>query len=115
MMLDLGAGRQCQINHYTLRHDASEGMQDGQIRNWELQGAKLEKGPWTTLRKHSNDTGLEHGCIYAVGGWPVEPPNGAEKGPWRFIRLLQTGVNADGEHSLHCAGIELYGELGEIS
>ena len=108
MLLDMGASRSVNVAHYCLRHDASEGMADGQIRNWELQGSKAEAGPWVTLRRHENDTGLEHGCVYAVGGWKVQP---ATDGPFRFIRLFQHGVNADANRSLHCAGLELYGDL----
>eukprot|EP01049_Picozoa_sp_SAG25_P014394 SAG25_NODE_2531_length_1549_cov_1.226897_1_plen_166_part_10 len=50
MRLDLGAGRRISITHYALRHDATEGMQSCQLRNWELQGSSKAQGPWTTLK-----------------------------------------------------------------
>jgi hypothetical protein len=51
MMLDLGSGRQIKkLTHYALRHDVAAGIQNGQLRNWELQAGFKKDGPWTTLR-----------------------------------------------------------------
>eukprot|EP01047_Picozoa_sp_COSAG01_P095376 COSAG01_NODE_26090_length_723_cov_9.018248_2_plen_88_part_00 len=50
-MLDLGSGRQIKkLTHYALRHDVAAGIQNGQLRNWELQAGFKKDGPWTTLR-----------------------------------------------------------------
>jgi hypothetical protein len=49
-----------------------------------------------------------------VADWAVEP---CSAGPFRYVRILQFGVNADGGkngdrwHCLAMSGIELYGEL----
>ena len=51
MMVDLGSGRQIKkLTHYALRHDVTAGIQNGQLRNWDLQAAFKKEGPWTTLR-----------------------------------------------------------------
>ena len=105
MRVDLGEGRRLAVSHYALRNTG-----DGTHRtprNWELQGADAVEGPWTTLRRHEGDESLvKKGCF--VAAWPVE---GAA--PFRFIRIHQHGVGANGKNFLVCAGMELYGTLLE--
>ena len=64
-------------------------------------------------RKHVNDQSLGK-ISYSIAAWPIEGGSATSmKIGYRFVRILMTGKNADGDDELHCAGIELYGELGE--
>ena len=44
---------------------------------------------------------------FSVAAWEVEGANQA----YRYFRIRQTGDNSWGNHTLCCAGIELYGML----
>ena len=80
-------------------------------RHWELQGATSSDCPWTTLRRHANDTALEAGKNYPVAAWAVERSDAG----YRFVRILQHGRNSVGSNRLVCGGIELYGTLTKDS
>jgi hypothetical protein len=56
-----------------------------------------------SCRDHKDDASLPHKSTYAVAAWPVKPTPMS----FRFIRLFQTGTNADGDNHLCCGGIEL--------
>eukprot|EP01044_Picomonas_judraskeda_P015665 COSAG03_NODE_2664_length_2544_cov_1.326380_1_plen_186_part_00 len=105
MRVDLGAHRTLAVTHYALRQSTNNAVSI--LRNWELQGAHAADGPWTTLRRHDNDTSIEKRGGF-VAAWVVDWAP-----PFRFLRIHQHGENAKGSGTAHCAGIELYGELVE--
>eukprot|EP01047_Picozoa_sp_COSAG01_P026786 COSAG01_NODE_1738_length_9362_cov_3.455468_4_plen_762_part_00 len=107
MMVDLGPDRTLALDHYALRNGPSGGYGVYTLRSWELEGAATAAGPWTTLRRHTDDATLRS-TQWSVGAWPV---SGAA--PWRCFRIRQVGPNSGGGNSLSCAGIELYGALRE--
>jgi hypothetical protein len=106
MCVDLGKKRLLKLNHYALRngHSGTSAM-----RNWEIQGARLDDGPWTCLRRHVDDRSLQKGA-WSVAAWSIDEQAG---GWYRLFRIKSCGVNASGEPRLDCAGIELYGQLCE--
>eukprot|EP01045_Picozoa_sp_COSAG04_P004561 COSAG04_NODE_200_length_20490_cov_33.582021_2_plen_3075_part_00 len=106
MSVDLGPQRKLAVNHYALRTDNHD---DHKPRNWKLQGADADDGPWTTLRNHDDDGSLE-ATKHSTAAWPVE---GAAY--FRRFRILQHGPSSSGKQYLMCFGIELYGHLIEDS
>jgi hypothetical protein len=102
MMVDLGPTRLLAVNHYALRngHHSSSAM-----RNWELEGAANDAGPWNSLSRHADDSTLTESA-WSVGHWPV---SGAAY--WRCFRIRAFGKNSNGNDRLDCGGIELYGSL----
>ena len=103
MRVDLGATRSLAVSHYAFRNYSSNYA----LRSWELQGANVADGPWTTLRRHDDDASIQAKAGF-VAAWAVE---GAA--PFRFFRVHQHGPNSNGHQHLLCAGIELYGLLTE--
>jgi hypothetical protein len=111
MRVDLGSLRRLAVEHYALRTESWGGGLVGNrdLRNWELQGAACEDGPWTMLRRHDNDEALDR-QTQPVASWAVE---GAAA--WRYLRVLQTGFNAHGNNELSCSGVEFWGKLNEVA
>jgi hypothetical protein len=61
---------------------------------------------WTTLREHADENDIP-AQGFGVSDWAVE---GVEEA-YRYFRIVQTGPNSWGTHSLSCRGLELYGVL----
>ena len=113
MSVDLGAGRQLQINHYCVRHGC--GHAGYRLRSWRLEGSN-DGTHWVVLREHNPiaaRTPLEllPPKGYAVQAWAVHGVRVA----YRHFRLVQPellgGANTNGNHVLCCSGMELYGQL----
>lgn len=102
MKVMLGSGARLEPDHYCLRHGGAAG--DNVLRNWELQGSN-DGSEWVTLRKHEDDDSLLL-TGFSTASWPVEA-----RGAFAQFRVFQTDENSDGNHSLACAGIELWGAL----
>jgi len=107
MMVDLGAGRSLIPTAYSLRHGLN-GPQYA-LRNWELQGqgeAALigTQECWVVLKAHVNDTSLTDANV------PVSWVLDAEDS-FRYFRIKATGPNSTADYAVHCAGIELFGNL----
>ena len=66
-----------------------------------------------TLSSHVGDESLAK-TPYFVAAWPLSGAACQTKS-YRTFRLLQIGPNAYGGDELHCAGIELYGSLTDVS
>eukprot|EP01043_Picozoa_sp_COSAG02_P003012 COSAG02_NODE_71_length_42019_cov_36.443893_15_plen_189_part_00 len=110
--IDLGVNRQLILDHYAVR-----GIYDctgvWALRDWEIQGAHAETGPWYTLRCHNDDTTMPYEP-YSVAAWPITSTEAG--GKYRFFRLVTHGFAGSGLHGLKCiglalSGIELYGTL----
>ena len=102
--IDLGASRALRLTHYALRHGRYDGYH--RLRSWRLEGSNDPSSGWVTLKDYKDDESLpDQG--WCVGDWAVE---GIEQ-EYRHFRIIQTGRNSGGYHSLMCAGLEVYGEL----
>jgi hypothetical protein len=119
MKVDLGEGRSLIPNHYCLRHGNSDG--NFRLCFWRFEGSQ-DGSTWVTLREHMpDDWDVEFlgrggrkvlgGCsdAFRVGHWAVQ----GIKVAYRHFRIVQIGPNSSRNHSLRCAGLELYGELWE--
>ena len=120
MRVDLGPLRRLAVRHYALRTESWGGGLVGNrdLRSWELQGASHEEGPWVALRRHVRDETLDR-QRQPVGAWgvaasAVEAEVG-RGGGWRFLRVVQTGPNAYGNHELSVSGVEFWGTLSETA
>jgi hypothetical protein len=89
---------------------------DRAIRNWKLQGSNQNVSSptsitdWTDLDVRVNDTTMPS----TSGVWAAYSCSGVL--PYRWIRLLQTGLNASGDDYLLLCEWELYGNLfGNVS
>jgi hypothetical protein len=108
--VDLGSLRRLRVAHYALRTESWGGGVVGNrdLRSWQLQGSAHEDGPWVMLRRHENDDTLDRQKC-PVASWPVE-----NAGAWRYLRVLQTGLNAHGNKQLSCSGVEFWGVLSTL-
>ena len=87
------------LSHYTLM--------TRWVRNWKLE-ASVDGVQWRTLSTHTNDNSLEQSGVHT---WSL-PPSLHPQTRWcRYFRILQTGVNGWGHHTLDLEGVELYGQL----
>ena len=100
MSVDLGEGRSLRPNHYCLRHSNNSTQK---LQNWRLEGSH-DGSTWVALRTHTNDESIALQEM-ATAAWPVEGATEA----FRHFRILQTGLNSNGNNALMCAGIELHG------
>jgi hypothetical protein len=103
--VDLGKGRSLVPSNYCLRH-GYHGNGLFRLRSWDFEGSN-DDNHWTVLRAYKNDNSLpDQG--FSVAAWKVEGVNQA----YRYFRIMMTGNNSHGpNHTLCCAGIELYGRL----
>jgi hypothetical protein len=111
IFVDLGVNRSLIPNRYSLRH-YSEGDWE-KIRNWKLQGtnsvagtsnAQIEAATWTDLDVRSNDT-----TINGIAAWGDFVPNQSNTTAFRYLRLIQTGLNSSGANFLAITEWEVYG------
>lgn len=100
---DLG-GRRMMVTKYVMRGRADK--PDYMLKNWKLQGSQ-DGSAWTDLDSHSDDfTLVGWSGVGAFAGWTV-----ANATSWRWLRILQTGVNGDGGNALNVGELEFYGVL----
>jgi len=105
MCVDMGPTRELVPRKYTLRHSNQTG---GELRNWNLEASCLGQAPgavWDVLCEHIDDAALQGAASTAT--WAIKHPVSA----YRYFRLVATGPDADGNQSLSCAGLELYGQF----
>eukprot|EP01047_Picozoa_sp_COSAG01_P087018 COSAG01_NODE_19837_length_986_cov_1.381060_1_plen_172_part_10 len=114
MRVDLGSLRRLKVSHYALRTSPWGGGVRGNrdVRSWELQGADCDSGPWTTLDSHVNDATIDR-HKQPVAAWPVDVT--MQLISCRYLRIVQCGPNAHGNHELSIAGIEFWGELTDLA
>jgi hypothetical protein len=107
--IDIGQ-RNFILNKYAIRHDDETGYY---LRNWKLQGsnnvnvnsvAGINAATWIDLDTRINDV-----TINSVGGWGSFNVNTSNV--YRWLRLLQNGVNSSSDNYLVMSEIELYGTL----
>ena len=121
MAVDLGLNRSLKLSHYALRGGDRYGTDA--LRNWQLQvraaltrlislpadglvwQASQDGCTWTVLKEHTNDKSLCDKDFPTVV-WPVSPGLG-----FRHFKIWGVDVNNNSNHSVNCAGIELYGEV----
>jgi len=90
---------------YSLRHGGN--YRADALRNWDFQGSNDGKN-WTMIRRHYNDESLNG--PFAVTSFPVSVTR-----PFRWFRILQTGHNSSNHNFLVLSGIEIFGELWQIT
>lgn len=88
---------------YALRHGGAH--KRDYLRNWDFQGSNDGK-MWTTLRRHSNDDGLNGQFGVKVFSLLMPPAV-----PYQYFRIIQTGHNSSGNNFLVLCGFEVFGEL----
>lgn len=86
---------------YVIRHSGETGFY---LRNWKLQGSN-DNATWIDLDTRSNNT-----TINAINAWGRFSVSGATAS-YRYLRLLQTGVNSNNDNFLVLAEVEFYGVL----
>ena len=103
--VDLGAGKTVMPNYYSIRHDGETGYY---LRNWKLQGSNDAVATasvvttWTDLDTRTSDTTIA--APNAWGSWAV---TGASS--YRWLRVVQTGLNANGDNYLIFGELQVYG------
>jgi len=109
MGIDLGAGVTITPNHYSIRGRTGTNLP----RNWKLQGtnfvsaitvAGFDGATWTDL-----NTQTANATIAASNDWASQAVVGA--GAYRYLRVLQTGANSNGDNFFCMAEFEFYGTL----
>ncbi len=85
---------------YLLQHDGTTG---GYLRNWKLQGSN-DTTTWVDL-----DTRSSNATLNSANAWGHFTCNGGNTAFYRYLRLLQTGLNSSGNNQLALAEIEFYG------
>jgi hypothetical protein len=90
---------------YSLRHGGN--YRADALRNWDFQGSNDGKN-WTMIKRHHNDDSLNG--PFAVMSFPISVTR-----PFRWFRILQTGHNSSNHNFLVLSGIEIFGELWQIS
>lgn len=111
--VDLGYGRTCRPNKYTLRGYTSA---DRYLRNWVLEGtntvsantaAAWDAASWTTLDTRSADTTMQSTAIYDYAC--TQPTTG-----YRYLRWRCTGTDSLGGGYFTLTEFELYGQLTAV-
>lgn len=109
---DLGSGESLKVSGYSLRNRA--GFSTESIRNWKLQGtnsvsANSEAGfnaaTWTDL-----DTRVANATLASAAQWgffTVTPTTF-----YRYLRILQNGLNSSSTNHLCLGEFEFYGTFG---
>ena len=98
------------IKRYALRHGYD--YSGGSLRNWRLEGSSDGGESWSLIMEHNGDESLNG--EYATHSWEVPQQQEEEEDKWfDAIRIIQTGENSDGNHSLFLSGIELYATMRE--
>lgn len=115
--IDLGVNNRLIPNYYTLR---LRGQYNGHaIRNWKFQGcnnaasnsvADLSAATWTDLDVRVNDTTMAD----IADSWGRYTVSGATTG-YRWLRILQTGVESSGTHYLILGEFEFYGQFSTVN
>jgi hypothetical protein len=120
MAVDLGARRSLVVNHLCLRFGwSSTGSTIHFIKNFELQGSN-DGTNWDLIQRFENDnfnnkdpcpSPKNFGKEQPWAHWNITAPNESH----RQFRILQFGPNWGEGHVLALSGIELYGDLSEIT
>lgn len=109
--VDLKYGRALVPKYYSMRNRSSDAT--NLPRNWKLQGtntvsANTEAGfngaSWTDL-----DTQVANATIVAASGWFSGPVTGVVT-PYRYLRIIQNGLNSSSANFFCVTEIEFYGQ-----
>lgn len=102
IQIDLGAKNTLEVNYYSLQ--GRDGSFDANyLRNWKLQGSN-DNVNWIDINTQSNNNTHQRGVWVSI---PV--PN--QTTSYRFLRILQTGLNSDNNNYLALSEFEFYGKL----
>ena len=99
VQLDCGATRTIRPVGYYLQHD---GTAAGFLQNWKLQGSN-NGSTWDDLDTRISDTSLNAANVFAFFSVPGVTTF------YRYLRILQTGVNSSGSNTLTLSEWEFYG------
>ena len=102
LMMDFGS-RRIEVNHYCIfgRTNSLHAP-----RNWELQGSNNGTS-WTVLDTQSTNASVGNGTNFSG---PVSNTN-----KWRYVRILQTGLNSSDSTYLTVGDLELWGTLTPLA
>lgn len=98
--VDLGEGRSCRPNRYTMRNYSGS---DRYARNWTFAGSN-DAVTWTPLDVRVGDKTMSGGS-YAWGSYAVTQPATA----YRYFRWITTGNDSNGDPNFATNEIEIYG------
>ncbi|EKX55149.1 hypothetical protein GUITHDRAFT_51957, partial [Guillardia theta CCMP2712] len=100
--IDFGTAISVSPTHYSLRHGRID--REDMLRSWNLEGS-LDMSCWHILSQHVNDETLRRPMQLET--FDVKLPQLGNT--YRYLRLVMTGKNSSGNHSLSVSGLEVYG------
>jgi hypothetical protein len=92
--------RKVRPTHYSIH-----GYPNCYLRSWVFEGS-IDGSTWTELDRHTDDQTMNSN--HRIGTFSIS--NDCE---YQFVRLRQTGVNANGYHHLLLFAMEIFGDLIE--
>lgn len=112
--IDLGIGNLMVVSDYLLRN-GNDGGSGLAIRNWTLQGSNdvasndvtgINAATWDDLDVRTSDTSMGG----AQGDW-IHKILGSTPAGYRWLRILNTGVNSVGQNYVQLCEFEFYGDF----
>ncbi|HWM26605.1 MAG TPA: hypothetical protein VNP98_17440 [Chthoniobacterales bacterium] len=115
VMFDLGAGISLSVSKYSIQNMAWEGGSHA-LRNFKLQGSNdvatndddgASAATWDDIDLRVADTTMAATSL----SWGTYTPNQGNAASYRWLRVLQTGLNAAGDNYFNLTEFEFYGAL----
>jgi len=116
-MIDFGKSGRVRPSKYSLRHGCPNN--GWALRSWRLE-ASIDGQNWVVLRTHQNDCSLDAAfgnATWAVDNnfsesttYSIEKVN-LQSGPYRYLCIINTGMNSTGTDHVALSGMEVYGEF----
>lgn len=112
--IDLGDRRKLRLTDYTLLHS---GTTNDAIRRWKMRGsnsvasnieADIDAATWTDLDVRDPDSTMSAG---SVNEYATFTANAGSSERFRWIQLLNTGLNGSSRNTLAIVELEFYGNL----
>jgi len=110
--IDLGSSAALRVNNYSIRNRSLYGTDN--LRSWKLQGcnsvASNLPADWALASWTDLDTQVANTSIDTINEWLTLPVT-LTPVAYRYIRILQTGVNSSGGNHLCMGEFEFYGKF----
>eukprot|EP00960_Hanusia_phi_P073709 768070-Hanusia_phi.AAC.4 len=104
IVIDFGTAISVSPTHYSLRHGRID--REDMLRSWNLEGSQ-DLSNWHILSQHINDETIRRPMQLET--FEVKLPQLGNT--YRYLRLVMTGRNSSGNHSLSVSGLEVYGRI----
>lgn len=113
--IDLGVGDLMVVSDYSLQNGNDGVSSTLAIRNWKLQGSNdvatndvtgIDAATWVDIDTRTSDTSMGPN----QGDW-IHKILGATPAGYRWLRVLNTGVNSSGLNFLQLCEFEFYGDF----